>query len=48
MKKKIKLTKKEEELIETIRTFKALKNRRFIDLELYVWQLLEELLYNED
>ncbi|MCL2097569.1 MAG: hypothetical protein FWH23_02260 [Bacteroidales bacterium] len=48
MKKRIKLTEKEKELIESIRIIQLLKGRRFLDLELYVRDLFEQLLIKEN
>ena len=50
MKKKIKLTEQERELIESGRTLKTLdeQHRSFPDLWLYVWQLFEEWIRSKD
>ena len=48
MKKRIILTEKERELIEAIRILKMLKDRRFLDLEMYVRELFENLIANEN
>ena len=48
MKKRITLTEKEQELIEAIRILKMLKDRRFLDLEMYVRELFESLIADEN
>ena len=42
------LTEQEEELIEAIRNFKNSKHNPSVELELYIRQMFEELLYPDE
>ena len=47
-KKMKQLTEQEEELIEAIRNFKNSKHNPSVELELYIRQMFEELLYPDE
>ncbi|WP_197492161.1 hypothetical protein [Arachidicoccus ginsenosidimutans] len=46
--KQIKLTEKENELIVAIRNFKSSKHNYSLELEWFIRQLFETLLYDDD